>query len=40
MGIQQVGFQVGYRIIIWVKEDGTYELIDLPDVTDRLRLIL
>ena len=40
MGIQQLGLQVGYRIIIWVKEDGTYELIDLPDVTDRLRLIL
>ena len=40
MGIQQLGLQVGYRIIIWVKEDGTYELINLPDVTDRLRLIL
>ena len=40
MGIQQLGLPVSHRIIIWLKEDGNYELINVPDVTDRLRLIL
>jgi hypothetical protein len=40
MGIQQLGLPVSHRIIIWLKEDGTYELINVPDVTDRLKLIL
>lgn len=40
MGIQQLGLPVSHRIIIWLKDDGTYELINVPDVTDRLRLIL
>lgn len=40
MGIQQLGLPVSHRIIIWLKDDGNYELINVPDVTDRLRLIL
>ena len=40
MGIQQLGLPVSHRIIIWLKDDGTYELINVPDVTDRLRMIL
>jgi hypothetical protein len=40
MGIQQLGLPISHRIIIWLKDDGTYELINVPDVTDRLRLIL
>ena len=40
MGIQQLGYNVGYRMIIWLKDDGTYEIIQVPDVTDRLKLIL
>jgi hypothetical protein len=40
MGIQQLGLPVSHRIIIWLKDDGTYELINVPDVTDRLKLIL
>lgn len=40
MGIQQLGLPVTHRIIVWLKEDGTYDLIPVPDVTDRLKLIL
>lgn len=38
--LEDIGLKVIARRIIWLKDDGTYELIALPDVTDRLRGVL
>lgn len=38
--LEDIGLKVIARRIIWLKDDGTYELIALPDVTDRLRSVL
>ena len=37
---QLPGVRIGSRIVVWLKEDGTYEMHCVPDLTDRLRLIL
>lgn len=38
--LEDIGLNVIARRIIWLKDDGTYELIPLPNVTDRLREVL
>ena len=36
LGLQQLGYEVVDRKLIWLKEDGTYQKIPVPDVTDKL----
>jgi hypothetical protein len=38
--LEDIGLKVIARRIVWLKDDGTYELISLNDVTDRLRKVL
>jgi len=38
--LEDIGLKVIARRIVWLKDDGTYELIPLNDVTDRLRSVL
>lgn len=38
--LEDIGLKVIARRIVWLKDDGTYELVPLQDVTDRLRLVL
>ena len=38
--LEDIGLKVIARRIVWLKDDGTYELIPLPSVTDRLREVL
>ena len=38
--LEDIGLKVIARRIVWLKDDGTYELIPLDDVTDRLREVL
>ena len=33
---EQIGYKVSRRIIIWLKEDGTYEMYDTEDLTSIL----
>lgn len=40
MGIEQLGYEVADRKIIWLKEDGLYEKISVPDVTKDLKAVL
>ena len=35
--LQQLGYEIVDRRLIWLKDDGTYEKIKLPDYTKRLR---
>ena len=38
--LEDIGLKVIARRIVWLKDDGTYELIPLEDVTERLRKTL
>lgn len=38
--LQQLGYEVGDRRIIWLKDDGTYEKIPAPDFSDRVKMAL
>ena len=38
--LEDIGMKVIARRIVWLKDDGDYELIPLPCVTDRLREVL
>lgn len=38
--LEDIGLKVLGRKIIWLKNDGTYEKISLPNVTDKLRNVL
>lgn len=40
MGLEQLGYEIADRKLIWLKDDGSYEKISVPDLTDRLKLIL
>ena len=35
--LEDIGLKILARRIIWLKPDGTYEQISVPDVTDRIR---
>lgn len=35
--LEDIGLKVLYRVIIWLKDDGTYERIPIPNMTERLR---
>lgn len=37
LGIEQLGYKVSDRKLIWLKDDGTYEKISLDDVTKTLK---
>lgn len=37
LAIEQLGYEVADRKLVWVKDDGTYEKISLPDVTQELK---
>lgn len=36
IGLMQLGIKVVDRCLIWLKEDGSYEKVRTPDITDRL----
>lgn len=38
--LEDIGLKVLDRKIIWLKDDGTYEKVSLPDVSERLREVL
>ena len=38
--LEQLGYKMTHRVIIWLKEDGTYDKIPVEDVTQKLREIL
>jgi hypothetical protein len=38
--LEDIGLKVIARRIVWLKDDGNYELIALQNVTDRLRSVL
>ena len=38
--LMQLGYEIADRKIIWLKDDGTYDKISVPDYTDRVRLAL
>lgn len=38
--LEDIGLKVIARRIVWLKDDGTYEIIPLQNVTDRLRNVL
>lgn len=40
MGLEQLGIKPQNRVLIWLKDDGTYEKIPVPYVGDRLREVL
>ena len=40
LGLMQLGLKIVDRNLIWLKEDGTYEKIKVPDITDKLLEIL
>lgn len=40
LGIEQLGYKVIDRKLIWLKDDGTYDKISLDDVTKTLRKTL
>ena len=40
LGIEQLGYKVADRKLIWLKDDGTYEKISLQDVTQKLKKVL
>lgn len=40
MAMEQIGIVPKNRVIIWLKDDGTYEKIPVPYVGDRLRKVL
>lgn len=40
LGLKQIGINVVDRVIIWLKEDGTYEKIKTPDLTNTLLPLL
>lgn len=38
--LEDIGINVLDRVLVWLKDDGTYETHSLPDVSDRLRKVL
>ena len=38
--LEDIGLKVIARRIIWLKDDGTYELLPVKDVTKQLREVL
>lgn len=40
MGLEQLGYEMTHRIIIWLKDDGTYEKIPVKDVRKELKAVL
>ena len=40
MGLEQLGYEMTHRIIIWLKEDGTYEKIPVKDGRPLLKKVL
>lgn len=40
LGLEQLGYEIADRKIIWLKEDGNYEKISVPDVTKELINVL
>lgn len=40
LGLMQLGLKIVDRCLIWLKDDGTYEKIKVPNITDKLLEIL
>jgi replicative DNA helicase len=40
LALEQLGYKMAYKIIVWLKEDGTYEKIPVGDITEQLRHII
>lgn len=37
VALQQLGYEIGDRRIIWLKDNGTYEKIPVPDMSNRIK---
>jgi hypothetical protein len=35
LGLRQLGYEIADRKLIWLKDDGTYEKIPIPDITEK-----
>ena len=40
MGLEQLGYEMTHKIIIWLKDDGTYRKIPVKDVRKELKAVL
>lgn len=40
LALEQLGYKMTHRVIVWLKDDGTYEKIPVKDVTQDLKTIL
>lgn len=40
LGLMQIGIKIIDRTIVWLKDDGTYEKVKVPDITNKLLEIL
>lgn len=38
--LEQLGYKMTHKIIVWLKEDGTYEKIPVSDLTDTLKRVI
>ena len=38
--LEDIGLPVIARKIVWLRDDGTYKMIDTPDISDILRKVL
>jgi hypothetical protein len=38
--LEDIGLPVISKRIVWLKEDGTYQLVDMPNIVDVLRNVL
>ena len=38
--LEDIGLPVIARKIVWLKDDGTYQIVDTPEVSDILRSVL
>jgi hypothetical protein len=36
IGLMQLGLEIADRNLIWLKEDGTYEKVKTPDLTETI----
>ena len=40
IGLEQLGYEIADRKLIWLKDDGTYEKVAVPNLTEKLRNVL
>lgn len=40
MALEQLGYKMSHKIIVWLKEDGTYEKIPVDDIVHKLKKVI